>query len=144
MNREAAAATAGTNGPSTESRPIRQQLPPWDKHQFPSHTILHQQFTTRMAHHGFAQTSSRGDIGFASRVIGETRQTVIFEVPNHAPKRNLNAHVDIAVPRLSFVWKSRFPRGTFDYLLPSGRSLCEIDFRLELPELSPEQCEQRQ
>lgn len=110
--------------------------PAWDKNEFPSHTILHQRFTTRMAHHGFAQTSSRGDVGFASRVMGETRQTVVFQVQNHAPERILNAHVDIAVPRLSFVWKSRFPRLTIEYLLSYTRSLCEIDFRLELPELS--------
>ena len=110
--------------------------PAWDKNEFPSHTILHQQFTTRMSHHGFAQTSSRGDVGFASRVMGETRQTVVFQVRNHAPERILNAHVDIAVPRLSFVWKSRFPRLTIEYLLSYTRSLCEIDFRLELSELS--------
>lgn len=110
-------------------------LPAWDKHEFPAHTILHQQFSTRMAHHGFAQTSSRGDIGFSSRVVGETRQTVIFQVQRNASGRLLNAHVEIAVPRVSFVWKSRFPRDTIAYL-GHMLSLCEIDFRLELPELS--------
>jgi hypothetical protein len=66
--------------------------PAWDDRGFPSHTVLHQQFTTRMARHGFAQTSSRGDVGFASRVMGETRQTVVFEVQNHPPERGTSMH----------------------------------------------------